>query len=81
MFEFDGTASYQFKKQTRCLTALEGDTDHNRFVLASLELREPNELHVLDFNEDTNEGVADARVKVSEVPVVDVINCATAWTG
>ena len=55
MFEFDGSASYQFKRQTRCLTALEGDTDHNRFVLASLELREPNELHVLDFNEDTNE--------------------------
>ncbi|KAL1524034.1 hypothetical protein AB1Y20_018948 [Prymnesium parvum] len=55
MFEFNGTASYQMKQQARCLSALEGDTDHNKFVVCSLELRGENELHVLDFNEDTNE--------------------------
>ena len=57
MFEFDGSASYLLKRQARCLTALEGDTDRNRFLLATLELREANELQVLDFNEDTNEVV------------------------
>lgn len=55
MFEFNGTASYQLKQQARCITAVEGDTDHNKFVVCSLELREENELHVLEFNEDTNE--------------------------
>ena len=50
------TASYQIKQQqARCLVALEGDTDRNRFVVGSLDLRGDNELHVLDFNEDTNE--------------------------
>jgi hypothetical protein len=34
---------------------LAGDTDHNKFVVCSLELRDENELHVLEFNEDTNE--------------------------
>jgi hypothetical protein len=48
-------ASYQVKTQARCLVALEGDTDRNRFVAASLDLRGDNELHVLEFNEDTNE--------------------------
>ena len=50
------TASYQVKQQqARCLVALEGDTDRNRFVVGSLDLRGDNELHVLEFNEDTNE--------------------------
>ena len=49
------TASYQVKDQARCLTALEGDTDRNRFVVGSLDLRGDNEVHVLEFNEDTNE--------------------------
>ena len=57
MFEFDGSASYVLKRQARALTALEGDTDRNRFLVASLELRAANELQVLDFNEDTNEVV------------------------
>ena len=57
MFEFDGSASYVLKRQARALTALEGDTDRNRFLVASLELRDTNELQVLDFNEDTNEVV------------------------
>ena len=57
MFEFDGSASYVLKRQARALTALEGDTDRNRFLVASLELRDANELQVLDFNEDTNEVV------------------------
>lgn len=55
MFEFNGTASHQMKHQARCITAIEGDTDHNKFVVCSLELRGGNELQVLDFNEDTNE--------------------------
>ena len=54
-FEFSGTASYSLKQQARCLAALEGDTDHNTFLLASLVLRGENEIHVVDFNEDTNE--------------------------
>ena len=54
MFEFNGTASYQMPKQARHLTALEGDTDHNKFVLCSQELRDDNEVHVINFNEDTN---------------------------
>ena len=49
------TASYDTNKQARCLVALEGDTDRNRFVLGSVEYKDPNEVHVLDFNEDTNE--------------------------
>lgn len=57
MFEFDGSASYVLKRQARALSALEGDTDRNRFLVASLELRDANELQVLDFNEDTNEVV------------------------
>lgn len=57
MFEFDGSASYLLKRQARALAALEGDTDRNRFLVASLELRDANELQVLDFNEDTNEVV------------------------
>ena len=57
MFEFDGSASYLLKRQARALNALEGDTDRNRFLVASLELRDANELQVLDFNEDTNEVV------------------------
>ena len=52
------TASYQLKQQqARCLVALEGDTDRNRFVVGSLDLRGDNELHVIEFNEDTNEVV------------------------
>ena len=50
------TAEYQVKQQqARCLVALEGDTDRNRFVVGSLDLRGDNELHVIEFNEDTNE--------------------------
>ena len=48
-------ASYQVRDQARSLTALEGDTDRNRFVAGSFDLRGNNELHVLEFNEDTNE--------------------------
>lgn len=48
-------ASYQVRDTARCLTALEGDTDRNRFVAGSCLLRGNNELHVLEFNEDTNE--------------------------
>ena len=55
MFLSQGTCAYQMKQQARCLIALEGDTDRNRFVLGSLELKGDNELHVLEFNEDTNE--------------------------
>lgn len=50
-----GTASYDLKKQARCIAALEGDTDRNTFVAATLVLRGQNELHVVEFNEDTNE--------------------------
>ena len=50
MFLSQGTCAYQMKQQARCLIALEGDTDRNRFVLGSLELKGDNELHVLDFN-------------------------------
>jgi hypothetical protein len=50
-----GAASYDLKKQARCITALEGDTDNNTFLLASLALHGGNEVHVLEFNEDTNE--------------------------
>jgi len=50
-----GTASYDLKKQARCIVALEGDTDHNTFLVASLALRGENEVHVIEFNEDTNE--------------------------
>ena len=39
MFEFNGCASYALKHQARCLTAVEGDTDHNKFLVASLSLR------------------------------------------
>lgn len=53
--ELASNASYQLNHQARCLAALEGDTDRNRFLVASLVLRDKNELHVLDFNEDTNE--------------------------
>jgi len=55
MFDFNGTAAYSLKHQARCISALEGDTDHNTFLLASLVLRDENEIHVMDFNEDTNE--------------------------
>lgn len=48
-------ASYDLKKQARCIVALEGDTDNNTFLLASLALHGGNEVHVLEFNEDTNE--------------------------
>ena len=34
---------------------MEGDTDHNTFVVGTLELRGENELHAISFNEDTNE--------------------------
>ena len=50
-----GSAYQMPKQQARVLAALEGDTDRNRFVVASLELRGENEVHVLEFNEDTNE--------------------------
>lgn len=53
--EFASNASYQLKHQARCIAALEGDTDRNTFLLASLVLRGDNEVHVLEFNEDTNE--------------------------
>jgi len=55
MFSAAGTSAYQMKQQARSLIALEGDTDRNRFVMASLELKGDNELHLLEFNEDTNE--------------------------
>lgn len=56
MFTSSGTATYQVRQQqARCLVALEGDTDRNRFVVGSLDLRGDNELHVLEFNEDTND--------------------------
>lgn len=50
-----GTVAYDLKKQARCIVALEGDTDNNSFLLASLSLHGDNEVHVLEFNEDTNE--------------------------
>lgn len=37
-------ASYNVKDQARSLTALEGDTDRNRFVVGSLDLRGDNEV-------------------------------------
>ena len=56
MFGASGAqASYQVRDQARSLTALEGDTDRNRFVAGSFDLRGNNELHVLEFNEDTND--------------------------
>ena len=49
-------ASYTVKQQqARSLIALEGDTDRNRFVVSSLDLRGDNEVTVLEFNEDMNE--------------------------
>ena len=51
-------SSYQLpNKQARVLVALEGDTDRTRFVVGSTELKGDNEVHVLQFNEDTNEVV------------------------
>ena len=48
--------SYTVKQQqARSLSALEGDTDRNRFVVSSLDLRGDNEVTVLEFNEDMNE--------------------------
>ena len=50
------TATFTVKQQqARSLIALEGDTDRNRFVVSSLDLRGDNEVSVLEFNEDTNE--------------------------
>lgn len=53
--EFASNTSYQLKDHARCLAALEGDTDRNTFILATFALRGNNEVHVLEFNEDTNE--------------------------
>ena len=58
-----GTASFYLNRRARCLVALEGDTDHNKFVVGTLDLAGNNELHVLDFNEDTNEVVSQRAFK------------------
>ena len=45
MFGAGGNAtSYNVKDQARSLTALEGDTDRNKFVVGSLDLRGDNEV-------------------------------------
>ena len=44
MFDFAGRAVYSLKQQAaRTIVALEGDTDHNKFVVASLQLQGDNE--------------------------------------
>lgn len=48
---------YGMKYRARCLSALWGerDPDVHRFLAATTQIREENEIHLLDFNEDANE--------------------------
>ncbi|KAJ1628212.1 hypothetical protein T492DRAFT_908599 [Pavlovales sp. CCMP2436] len=46
--------------QARCLAAVEGDADRSRFIVGTLNLRASNELHIVEFSEDTNELAAVA---------------------
>lgn len=46
---------HSMKRPARCLAALEGDVDRSTFLAATTSLRATNELHVLDYNEDTSE--------------------------
>ena len=75
MFNAARTAEYQVRQQqARCLVALEGDTDRNRFVAGSCALRGDNELHVLEFNEDTNE-VGCQSVYTHEQEIWHIASC------
>mmetsp|Transcript_9842 Transcript_9842/g.24720 ORF Transcript_9842/g.24720 Transcript_9842/m.24720 type:complete len:407 (-) Transcript_9842:235-1455(-) len=52
--------TYEVKAQARCLAAVEGDADRSRFIVGTLNLRASNELHIVEFSEDTNELAAVA---------------------
>ena len=47
------TFSFFFK--ARCVEAIIGDEENHRFVVGTCAVNEQNELHLLDFVEDTNE--------------------------
>mmetsp|Transcript_19738 Transcript_19738/g.33910 ORF Transcript_19738/g.33910 Transcript_19738/m.33910 type:complete len:374 (-) Transcript_19738:58-1179(-) len=48
-------AIYHLKFQSRCIAAQLGDSDRNRFLVGTINLREENELHLIEFNEESNE--------------------------
>ncbi|PIA18873.1 WD40 repeat-like protein [Coemansia reversa NRRL 1564] len=43
---------YGIERHTLCLAAVAGDTTSNRFVLGTLGVTEPAEIHLVDFNSD-----------------------------
>eukprot|EP00300_Choanocystis_sp_HF-7_P036140 c5134_g1_i2.p1 GENE.c5134_g1_i2~~c5134_g1_i2.p1 ORF type:complete len:360 (+),score=60.25 c5134_g1_i2:42-1121(+) len=45
---------YNLKQQARALAAVLGDVPANRFVVGTASVRETNEIHIVDFDDDTN---------------------------
>eukprot|EP00741_Cyanophora_paradoxa_P006687 tig00001030_g6468.t1 len=65
---------YHLKFQSRCISAVVGDTDNNKFLVGTLNLREENEVHLLQFNEDVNE-VRCERVYSHQHEIWDIAPC------
>lgn len=47
--------SFALSPKARCLEALVGDSNRNRFLIGTNDLREANEIHLIDFDEDSSE--------------------------
>lgn len=46
---------YGLKHQARAMVAQLGETEYHRFFLGTNTVREPNEIHWIEFSEDSNE--------------------------
>ena len=46
---------YGVKHQARCIRAQLADAEHHRFLVGTVALREENEVHLIELNEEVNE--------------------------
>lgn len=60
------SSTYSLKRPARCIASLvpknagqENNEDTPRFVAGTCSLREPNELHILGYREESNELLCD----------------------
>lgn len=51
------SAFYGLKYQSRCIAAQHGQSERHRFFVGTRNIKESNELHLIEFDEDANEVV------------------------
>mmetsp|Transcript_11473 Transcript_11473/g.19495 ORF Transcript_11473/g.19495 Transcript_11473/m.19495 type:complete len:358 (-) Transcript_11473:56-1129(-) len=50
---------YHLKFQSRCIASQVGETERNRFIVGTTSLREENEIHLIQYHEDTSDITCD----------------------